>query len=67
VTRGTVTFKVGGDEFEAGPETAVRIAPAAVRSIHNDTDEVAEVVLCSVRVDDLEAEVEKVDGFWPES
>jgi mannose-6-phosphate isomerase-like protein (cupin superfamily) len=67
VTRGTVTFKVGGDEFEAGPETAVRIAPAAVRSIHNDTDEVAEVVLCSVRVDDLEAEVETVDGFWPES
>jgi hypothetical protein len=44
----------------------VRIAPSAVRSIHNDTDEVAEVVLCSVRVDDLEAEVETVDGFWPE-
>jgi mannose-6-phosphate isomerase-like protein (cupin superfamily) len=66
VVSGTVTFKIGEDVFEAGPETAVRIAPAAVRSIHNDTDEVAEVVLCSVRVDDHGAEVEQGDGFWAE-
>ena len=65
VTSGTITFKIGDDVFEAGPETAVRIAPAAVRSIHNDTDDVAEVILCSIRVDDLEGEVETEDGFWP--
>ena len=36
VVSGTVTFKIGDDVFEAGPKTAVRIAPHAVRSIHND-------------------------------
>ena len=66
VTAGTITFKIGDDVFEAGPETAVRIAPAAVRSIHNDTDDVAEVILCSIRVDDLDGEVETEDGFWPD-
>jgi mannose-6-phosphate isomerase-like protein (cupin superfamily) len=66
VIAGTVTFKVGDDVFEAGPRTAVRIAPHAVRSIHNDTAEDAELILCSVRVADLEEETEKVDGFWPE-
>jgi mannose-6-phosphate isomerase-like protein (cupin superfamily) len=65
VVSGTITFKVGDDVFEAGPKTAVRIAPHAVRSIHNDTDSDAELILCSVRVDDLEAEVETVDDFWP--
>ena len=66
VISGTVTFKVGDDVFEVGPKAAVRIAPHAVRSIHNDTGEDAELMLCSIRVADLEAEVETVDGFWPE-
>ncbi len=39
VTAGTVTFKVDDDVFEAGPGTAVRISPQALRSIHNDGDE----------------------------
>ena len=65
VVRGRITFKIGADVFEAGPETAVRIAPGALRSIHNDTSEEAEVILCSVRVEDLEGEVETEDGFWP--
>ena len=66
VASGTVTFKVGDDVFEAGPKTVVRIAPHAVRSIHNDTSEEAEVILCSVRLDDLMADVEKVEDFWPD-
>ena len=66
VTSGIVTFKIGDDVFEAGPGTAVRIAPSALRSIHNDTADVAEVVLCSIRIDDLEGEVTTEDGFWPE-
>lgn len=66
VTSGTITFKIGDDVFEAGPGTAVRIAPSALRSIHNDTGDVAEVVLCSVRSEDLKAETETEDGFWPE-
>jgi mannose-6-phosphate isomerase-like protein (cupin superfamily) len=65
VTAGTVTFKVGDDVFEVGPRTAVRVAPHALRSIHNDTEEEAELILCSTRLDDLEGEVELEDGFWP--
>jgi mannose-6-phosphate isomerase-like protein (cupin superfamily) len=66
VATGTITFKIGDDVFEAGSGTAVRIAPNALRSIHNDTDDVAEVVLCSVRAEDPEGEVTTEDGFWPE-
>jgi len=66
VVGGTVTFKIGDDVFEAGPKTAVRIAPHAVRSIHNDGEDEAEVILCSVRVDDIEADVELEEDFWPE-
>ena len=65
VTAGTVTFKVGDDVFEAGPRTAVRVAPHALRSIHNDTDAEAELVLCSTRLEDQEGEVEMEEGFWP--
>lgn len=66
VVAGTVTFKIGDDVFEAGPKTAVRIAPQAVRSIHNDGAQEAEVILCSVRVDDVKADVELEQDFWPE-
>lgn len=66
VVAGEVTFKVGDDVFEVGPGTAVRIAPRALRSVHNDTEAEAELVICSMRVDDPEADTETVEGFWPE-
>lgn len=65
VLSGTVTFKIDDDVLEAGPKTAVRIAPAALRSIHNDTDADAEVIICSVRLDDPQADAEMEDDFWP--
>lgn len=65
VIAGTVTFKVGDDVFEVGPRTAVRVAPHALRSIHNDTSEEAELILCSTRLDDYSDEVEMEDDFWP--
>src|SRR4051812_50044322 len=42
VISGTVTFKVGDDVFEAGPQTAGRDGGEAMRSVHNDTGEEAE-------------------------
>ena len=66
IVAGTVTFKIGEEVFEAGPKTAVRIAPQAARSIHNDGADEAEVILCSVRVDDVKADVELEQDFWPE-
>lgn len=66
IIAGTVTFKVGDEVFEAGPGTAVRIPPDELRSVHNDTDVEAELVISSTRVDDIEAETITEDGFWPE-
>lgn len=66
VVDGTITFKVGDEVFEAGPGDAVRMAPPAVRSIHNDTDEAARVILVSKKIDDPEGDVEIIEDFWPE-
>jgi mannose-6-phosphate isomerase-like protein (cupin superfamily) len=66
VVRGTVQFKLGDDLFEAGPHTAVRVPTHVYRSVHNDGPEEAELIICSKRATGDEAEVEQVDGFWPE-
>ncbi len=66
VLEGTLTFKVGDDVFEAGPGTAVRVAPETLRSVHNDGDQDVILVITSTKAADYEGEVEMEDGFWPE-
>ena len=63
VIAGTVTFKVGADVFEAGPQTAVRMTGEEAYSLHNDTDAEAELLIFSARLADMP--FEKVDDFWP--
>ena len=63
VISGTVTFKVDDDVFEAGPQTAVRISGNAYRSVHNDTDKEAELLIFSPRL--AEPPLEQLDNFWP--
>ena len=63
VISGTVTFKVGDDVFEAGPQSAVRIDGGAFRSVHNDTPEEAELLIFSTRL--AQPPLEKQDDFWP--
>ena len=62
VISGTVTFKIDGDVFEAGPQTAVRVSGDAHRSVHNDTGEEAELLVFSRRL--AQPPLEKQDGFW---
>ena len=62
VVAGKVTFKVGDDVFQAGPQTAVRMSGAAFYSVHNDTEAEAELVLFSTRRGDRP--FEKLDNFW---
>ena len=64
VASGTVTFKIGDDVFEAGPQTAVRVGGDAFRSVHNDTDSEAELLIFSTRL--AQPRTEKQDDFWPE-
>ena len=63
VIAGTVTFKVGDDVFEAGPQTAVRMTGEEAYSLHNDTDAEAQLLIFSTRLAD--APFEKVEDFWP--
>ncbi|MFL5892126.1 MAG: cupin domain-containing protein [Solirubrobacterales bacterium] len=62
VVSGTVTFKVDDDVFEAGPQTAVRIEGDGFRSVHNDTDAEAELLIFSTRL--AEPPLERQDDFW---
>jgi mannose-6-phosphate isomerase-like protein (cupin superfamily) len=66
VVEGTLTFKLEDEIVEAGPGTAVRVAPKTLRSVHNDTDSDVVLVIASVKAADYDGEVEMVDGFWPE-
>jgi mannose-6-phosphate isomerase-like protein (cupin superfamily) len=63
VISGTVTFKVGDDVFEAGPQTAVRVTGKEFYSVHNDTGEEAQLLIVSTRL--AQPPLEKLDDFWP--
>jgi mannose-6-phosphate isomerase-like protein (cupin superfamily) len=66
VLEGTLTFKLGDEIVEAGPGTAVRVAPDTVRSVHNDTDEDAILVIVSTKLSEgPSADAETVADFWP--
>jgi mannose-6-phosphate isomerase-like protein (cupin superfamily) len=67
VVSGNLTFKLDDEVVEAGPGTAVRIAPEVVRSVHNDGPGEAELIICSRKADESAADdAEQVEGFWPE-
>lgn len=66
VVSGRLKFKLGDEVIEVGPHTAVKIPADVYRSVHNDGPEEAELVICSVKVDDPEAELETTPDFWPE-
>jgi mannose-6-phosphate isomerase-like protein (cupin superfamily) len=63
VISGTITFKVGDDVFEAGPQTAVRMSGDECYSVHNDTNAEAELIIFSTRHAD--PPLEKQEDFWP--
>jgi mannose-6-phosphate isomerase-like protein (cupin superfamily) len=65
VSTGRLQFKLDDDVVEAGPGTAVRVAPEVVRSVWNDGPDDAQLVIVSTRIEDLAADVETVEGFWP--
>jgi mannose-6-phosphate isomerase-like protein (cupin superfamily) len=66
VVSGTLQFKVGDEVFDVGPKTAVRMAPQAVRSVWNEGPEDVELILCSIKLDDVREDVELHEDFWPE-
>jgi mannose-6-phosphate isomerase-like protein (cupin superfamily) len=65
VCTGRLQFKLDDEVVEAGPGTAVRVAPEVVRSVWNDGPDDAQLVIVSTRIEDLDADVELVQDFWP--
>src|SRR5437763_2645754 len=65
VISGTLQFKLEDDVVDVSPATAVRVAPGVVRSIWNDGPADAELIIVSMRVDDVREDVELVHDFWP--
>ena len=66
VQSGTLQFKLGDDVIDIGPGTAVRVPPATVRSVWNEGPDDAELMIVSTLIDDVRADVDLVDDFWPE-
>ena len=65
VISGTLQFKLEDDVIDVAPATAVRVAPGVVRSIWNDGPADAELIIVSMRLDDVREDVELVQDFWP--
>jgi mannose-6-phosphate isomerase-like protein (cupin superfamily) len=65
VISGKLQFKLGDDVVDVDGGSAVRVAPNVVRSIWNEGPADAELVICSVRLDDPRADGEIVQDFWP--
>ena len=65
VLAGEITIKLGDDVTTLGARDAVLIPPATPRAVRNDSDEDAAFAMCSVRVDDIRAESQPFEAFWP--
>jgi mannose-6-phosphate isomerase-like protein (cupin superfamily) len=66
VISGTLQFKLDDDVVDVPAGSTVRVAPSVARSVYNDSSEDAELVICSVRLDDPRADGEIVPDFWPD-
>jgi mannose-6-phosphate isomerase-like protein (cupin superfamily) len=65
VISGALQFKLDDEVIDVGDGTVVRVAPETVRSVWNDGPDDAELVICSVRIDDRTGEADMVENFWP--
>jgi mannose-6-phosphate isomerase-like protein (cupin superfamily) len=66
VASGTLQFKLEDEILDVGPGTIVRVAPAVSRSVWNEGPDDAVLIMCSPKTADPLADVEMVEGFWPE-
>jgi uncharacterized cupin superfamily protein len=65
VLEGELTIKLGDDVATLGPRDAVRIPPSTPRMVRNNSDAPAALAMVSVRIEDMRAESQWHEGFWP--
>ena len=66
VIAGTLEFKLGDEVVDVPAGGAVRVPPQTVRSVWNEGPDDAEMLICSVRIEDPRADAEMIADFWPE-
>jgi mannose-6-phosphate isomerase-like protein (cupin superfamily) len=66
VVAGRVQVKLDDEVIEVGPGTALRISPEVTRSMWNEGDEQAVILLISTHEVDPRQDAEVVPDFWPE-
>ena len=66
VASGTLQFKLEDEVVDVGAGTVVRIAPTVCRSVWNEGPDDAVLIMCSPKSEDPRADIEMVEGFWPE-
>jgi mannose-6-phosphate isomerase-like protein (cupin superfamily) len=62
---GTLRFKLDDQIIDVPSGSAIGVAPAVARSIWSDGPDDAEVVICSIRLQDPRADGELIEDFWP--
>ena len=65
VISGTLQFKLDDQIIDVPHDSAIRVAPAVARSIWNDGPDDAELMICSIRLEDPHADGELIEDFWP--
>lgn len=65
VVSGALQFKLDDDVVDLAAGTAIRVGPPVARSIWNDGPDEAELVICSLRLEDAGADGELIEDFWP--
>jgi mannose-6-phosphate isomerase-like protein (cupin superfamily) len=66
VASGTLVFKLEDDVMDVPAGTVVRVGPEVARSVWNEGPDDAVLIMVSKKIDDPGADIEKVDGFWPD-
>jgi mannose-6-phosphate isomerase-like protein (cupin superfamily) len=66
VVSGRLQFKLDDEILELDGGTAVRVAPEVVRSVWNDGPGDAEMIIVSMRIENVREDAEMIEDFWPE-
>jgi mannose-6-phosphate isomerase-like protein (cupin superfamily) len=66
VSEGTLQFKLEDDVVDVEAGNVVKVPAHVVRSVWNDTDEDAVLIIVSNRVSDPQTDAETVPDFWPD-
>lgn len=66
VSEGTLQFKLEDEVIDVEAGQVVLVPPHVVRSVWNDSNEDAVVIIVSNRVSDPQNDAETIPDFWPD-